>query len=388
LKLFWLALSGFLLLFAIDSGLGLIDETIHLFTGFHPLRVFRIISSSLVLLAAPFAWLAMVISPRVPKLVYAPIVLLMAWFTLGILPLPIYLDLSKLGLVAAVLQVLVAAIALGQAWTHTDTSLRYTDTFRNHRPFFSWINALGVAGATLILGPPTVAVYAFVNADLACKVYSGDFIRLNVNGFEIAHKQYTRGDKTLDLIGMSHIGDPRIYDILFDDIPPSDQTLLLEEGVSDSEGHLGAGPMYDKMAARVGLTTQKSMSEMTNLKIRNADVDVKEFSKETLELLGYVMAIYRADDPLPPLVEYILYAQGHDDPEALGHQLHDDLVTRRNDVLLEHIDGAFKDHQRVIVPWGAYHMKGVEEAVLADGFTKIGDVRHTLVPFAPLFGFN
>jgi uncharacterized protein YbaP (TraB family) len=128
------------------------------------------------------------------------------------------------------------------------------------------------------------------------------------------------------------------------------------------------------------------METMTKLKIRNADVDVKTFDPLTLELLGLVLDIYRADDTLPAFLAYIRFAQSAEDPEAMGEQVYADLITLRNDHLVEHMDKALLDYDRIVVPWGAYHLKGIEPLVIERGFTQVSDKRHTIVPFKLLLG--
>jgi len=386
MRLFWAALNTLWVAFALSAVVAFLDGLLHLVSGYNLLQLVRIPLEMVVVLGSPLAAIAMALSPRVPKTVFGPLVLVELWAVLGMMPLPIYLGLDALSIAIPAVHLAVALALLLRIRQLTGGRLLFPEDFVAEDAFFSWKNTAVVCTLTVLVGPPTLVAYAFLSADLACKVYSADFVRLGPSGLEIAHKRYTRGDQTLDLIGMSHIGDQAVYDVLFDDIPVNASTLLLEEGVSDREGHLGSGPLYEKMAKRAGLATQQPMRDMTTLEVRNADVDVSRFSPETLELLDLVLDIYRADDPLPPLLKYITFAQTHEDPEALGQQLHDDLITLRNDVLLEHVDRAFADYNRVVVPWGAYHMKGVEAEILSDGFVEVSDVRHTIVPFRLILG--
>jgi len=386
-KLFRILLNAMLIVFVVDAGAAFVDELIHLITDWHILSFVRLPTNLIMTLSTPFIWLAIVVSPRVPKSVFGPILVFLTWVICGAMPMPIYLGLTSFGFGLAVIELLVAGAVVARMWQlNNGKGFLVTEEHLNEGPFFSATNAAGITAATLFLGPPALAIYSFVSIDLACKVYSADFVGINLSGFEVAHKQYTKGDKTIDLIGMAHLGDQRVYDTMFDGIEANDRTILLEEGVADSEGHLGSGPLYDKMAERVGLSTQKSMKTMTDLEVRNADVDVKEFHPDTLKLLGLVLEIYRADDPLPPLMAYISFAQGMEDPEAMGDMVYNDLIVLRNDILDEHIDKALLDHDRIVVPWGAYHMKDVEPRVLEKGFTEVSDVRHTLVPFKLLLG--
>ncbi len=387
MKLLATLLNCWLVLFVLNAAGSLVDELVHLLTGWHVLSILLLPIGLLLLVSMPLMWAAMLASPRVPKSVFGPILAMLVWSVLGAMPLPIFLGVTGFALPLSLISVAVAVAVVartrqlnqGERWL-------FTEELFPECPFFSATNAIVIAAVTFVGGPPALLTYGYVSADLACNVYSGDFVGLNPSGFEIVHKQYTKGDKTIDLIGMAHLGDKAVYDVLFDAIEPHEKTILLAEGVADTEGHLGSGPLYDKMAERIGLSTQKPMGQMTEIKVRNADIDVKDFSPETLEILALVLEIYRADDPLPPLIAYITFAQGQDDPEAMGEQVYEDLITLRNDSLWDHMTSAQTDHDRLVVPWGAYHLKDIEERVLGDGFTEVSEIRHTLVPFRLLLG--
>ncbi|MEM7245579.1 MAG: hypothetical protein AAF533_09560, partial [Acidobacteriota bacterium] len=43
-------------------------------------------------------------------------------------------------------------------------------------------------------------------------------------------------------------------------------------------------------------------------------------------------------------------------------------------------------HDRLVIPWGAYHLKDIEAELLADGFAQVAETQHVLVPFRLVFG--
>ena len=49
---------------------------------------------------------------------------------------------------------------------------------------------------------------------------------------------YEKDDKTVTLVGMMHVGEPRFYDELYKSFP--EKALVIVEGVSDREGLLAA----------------------------------------------------------------------------------------------------------------------------------------------------
>ena len=100
--------------------------------------------------------------------------------------------------------------------------------------------------------------------------------------------------------------------------------------------------------------------------IRNADVDASVFEKDTIAVLGAAARLYRSDRLAPALKEFqaTLDELG---PEATAVAFRD-LIDNRNAHLLGEIQAGLDDYQRIIVPWGALHLPGIEDAILAWGF--------------------
>jgi hypothetical protein len=66
-----------------------------------------------------------------------------------------------------------------------------------------------------------------------------------------------------------------------------------------------------------------------------------------------------------------------------------DLVTRRNRVVIGHLGAALKKYDTIIIPWGALHMVGIEKAVIERGFvlqesTQRRSIDFSEIPYAAL----
>lgn len=72
----------------------------------------------------------------------------------------------------------------------------------------------------------------------------------------------------------------------------------------------------------------------------------------------------------------------------VARQLLQDILVLRNQHLLEALDMALPEYQRVVIPWGAYHLPDIEEGLEQRGFTQTGERRHTLIPFGQLGGVD
>jgi hypothetical protein len=235
---------------------------------------------------------------------------------------------------------------------------------------FSVLRSLAVLCVSAVLIPTSLGLYTWGSIDLTLRTYTGDFMRFGPRTLRAAHRTYTKDDKTIDLIAMVHIGKQDYYESILEGLP-KEGTLLLEEGVTDASNHLGQGPLYEKLATNLGLSDQPAMTELTDMATRNADVDVNTFAPQTLSLLHTALSVYRADDTSEALLSYAIWAQSQTDQQALLDQTIDDLVHQRNLHLLEELDRALQDHDRIVVPWGAWHHAEISEAVRARGFEEV-----------------
>lgn len=374
--------SAWLLLFWVDTGLGLFDELVAQGVGLHPLGWVRGMARGMGLLAMPLVWLAVGLSPAVRIRTWLPPLVFTAWTALGASPLSIVLmGRSELGLLLVGLQALVAAWTSWHAIRQEGPWLFGERSFPGPRwgRFAAWT----VAHALVV--PPLLVAYGFGSADLALRRATAGFVSLGLDGVRVAHRTYADDGRTVDLIGMIHLGRRSAYEELFAPIP-AEGTLVLEEGVRDTGGLLITGPLYDRVAAGLGLEAQRPVAEMSVLETRNADVDVATFSEGTRGLLRKVFAIYTAEDPAAAVLDYLIFVRSQKDAETLLSELLEDVVHRRNQHLLLEIDRALGERRRVVVPWGAYHLPGIEQALLARGFERRSERVVTLVPFGSVRG--
>lgn len=369
--------NGWLLLFWADAGLGLLDELGAAVTGVHLLGGARGVTRALAWFGLPWIWLGMAATSALPLRIFAPLTAFMAWMLVGASPVTVLgmgSDWLRLGLAA-----LQAAVALGSAALVGRPGGRWLvevplDAGVRWRRLAGWM-----VGHALVV-PVLLVLYAWGSADLALRQTTGGFARLGVDGVRVVHRAYVREDRVVDLVGMIHVGDPRAYAALFEGIPV-EGTLVLEEGVRDSEGRLPTGASYARLARRLGVEAQRPIADLSRLETRNADVDVGDFSEDTRKFLVKVLAIYGAEDTVAALLDYLVYVQGQPDPEAVVDAVMGDILGMRNAHLLEEIARALRDHPRVVVPWGAYHLPEIEAAILADGFQPREERTITLLPF-------
>jgi hypothetical protein len=211
----------------------------------------------------------------------------------------------------------------------------------------------------------------------------------DITGINSTAREYHRRDQRIDLVGMAHIGEDRAYLDLFGSFA-GESTLILEEGVSDEDGLIGEGLFYEAIAGRIGLDVQPSfealLAEMPAgdadaqlPDIRNADVDAKVFADDTIAVLDATARLYQSDRLAPALAEF----QARLDelgPEATQTAFRD-LIENRNAHLLSEIRAGLDDYQRIVVPWGALHLPGIEDAILGWGFEQTASSQRRITAY-------
>ena len=182
---------------------------------------------------------------------------------------------------------------------------------------------------------------------------------------------------SMNLFGniLKHIGSKRFYDELKDKFPARG-AIILSEGVTDNKNLLKVRSHYEGTASSLGLTTQPAKLSET-VASRNADLDLSETSSETMEalnlILGFHATLDKSRSPLELIPKFIeidkkITEKFSKDPERLFRVLEDDLVMKRNSHLFGEIMASLGEYDVIIVPWGAWHMPGLERLLVARGF--------------------
>ena len=115
----------------------------------------------------------------------------------------------------------------------------------------------------------------------------------------------------------------------------------------------------------------------TAQKPRLADVDLEEFSKESIEFLNLATLIHSRGFRPEVLLELIQKSQN----PLLTEQLWEDLLTLRNAHLLKEIQAELPRSDMIVVPWGAAHMRGIAEEIQKSGFHLSETQEYTVVKF-------
>jgi hypothetical protein len=358
-------------MFLADAAISLLDDTFVLFMGVHALGGIRGLVGALTVILALVVYFMMGITPAVPKRFFLPLTL----FTLMaiILPLPLLIyhrDLSQqASWVISFWQVVLGAAVLWHIQGLTRVHWPLLPEEKLGTRAFSWRNLVGFVAANLFGVMPALVIYIAVCASLAVDHFSGGFLALHPDSLAVRAKRYVRDDgKTIQLIPMMHVGEAEFYNEVSKSF--GSNTVVMLEGVTDEKKLLKHQLSYERMASSLGLTEQKQGFEPAQGKSRRADVDVEDFSKNTIEFLDLVTLAHSKGWNREVLRAV---SQKSQDPLLL-EGLQRDLLTKRNQHLLEEIKSELEDEKDIAVPWGALHMPGIAPQIEGWGF-RVADTR-------------
>jgi uncharacterized protein YbaP (TraB family) len=108
-----------------------------------------------------------------------------------------------------------------------------------------------------------------------------------------------------------------------------------------------------------------------------ADVDVDQFTTNTIQLLNLVTQIHSKGLNAETALKLAQYPQ----PPGFQDQLLDDLIKKRNRHLLEEIHTRLSQSDIIVVPWGALHMPEIAKEIQKSGFRLDGTHEYVVIRF-------
>lgn len=371
-------LSLFLVLFCADAVVSVADDALLLLFGANTLTLFRGVLSLPVLAMAVVVYLLIGIMPMIPKRVVLPLVMFNLAAFLALIPLTIY-DFDRIQHWALVISLCQAVVGFGLLfWVQRGWRFRWpiVPEERVGDRKFSWPRLAGFLAANVLVLAPGILVYLALCASLAVDHLSGGFLALTTDSLSVRARTYTRADgRTIDLIPMMHIGEAGFYRQVSDSFP--EDAVILLEGVSDRRNLIKKQLDYSRMANSLGLAEQQRNFGTGRGKPRPADVDVEQFSPETIAFLNLATRVHSEGFTFRIVQELSSHSQGPEDLERLW----DDLLTLRNDHLMNQIRAALAEGEDVVVPWGAAHMPGIAREIEQAGFKLAESKEYPIVRF-------
>jgi hypothetical protein len=374
-------LNLYLGLFIISGIISAVDDSLVLFCGVYILTAISAIFSFFAALAAPVVYILMGFTRMIPRRVFLPVTLFYLAGFLAMFLLAIYGggDWASLGwkwdlgmsLCQAVLGLTMVCYLQGGwkiGWPLMPQKYLSDEAF-------SWKTPAMFALGNVFILAPAIAIYLVLCGSLAIGHFTGGFLTVHPSGLKVQVRQYMRSDgKEVELVPMAHVADAAFYREISQSFPTN--SIILMEGVTDRHNLLTNGISYKRMARSLGLAEQKKEFKPRG-EIIDADVDVDEFTTNTIHLLNLVMLFHTKGMNADTVMKLALYSP----PPDVQRQLLDDLIRKRNNHLLEKFRSELSEPGMIIIPWGAGHMPGIAEAIQKDGFHLTGTKDYTIIRF-------
>lgn len=398
-NVFWLA-------FLADGLISLIDEAFLGGGASSALYGLRATVATVVVLASLGVALMVSLTPRAPKRVLVPLLLFTWWvglaqaFPLGFLKIPQFMLWLSLGQVALAALLFIFFRSQENHWLFAPAA----------RPAFAWKHAiLGVpAAALLFVIFAVLAIFTGLSGQL--ESVSGGYVKLRPDGIYLLERRFQAGDREVRLSGMMHIAEEEFYTDLLPAADPKTPSVVLIEGVTDRDNRLGdEGLSYSRLASMLSISSQEdsvfmervsaglrrhrehssedgaeaeSFAEMEagSMDFVHADVDVSTFHPKTIAFIVTVMSLFQAED-WPSFLKKFSESSGPLNDESSQTQVIQDILHSRNERLVSEIETSLKDYRRVIIPWGALHLTGVESWLRTHDFVQSGETERKALGF-------
>jgi len=358
-------LSLYLGLFLADAVVSLVNDSLAIIFKVQLLGAIRGLLAFVVILASIGVYGLMGLTPMIPKRLFLPLVLFTPVALLATVPVMIY-HYGALPLFAG-------AVSLGQLGLGLIVLHRAQGSFRLHWPLlreerinsqrFSWPNLLGFLGINFLVLLPVTVVYLLLGTSVAIDHYSAGFVALRSHGLTVQARKYVRADgKTVQLFPMAHVAERSFYQTLADSF--TSNSIALMEGVTDEQGLLTNHISYQRAAESLGVAEQQKEFKPTQGELVPADVDIADFTTNTIGFLNLTMLVHARG--LKP--EILLQLMQFTPTPGFEQELLDDLVHKRNRHVVEELRSRLAESEQFVVPWGAAHMPGIAEEIQKLGF--------------------
>lgn len=356
-------LSLGLALFLADAVVSLVDESLILLFEVHVLTLIRMPLSLLALFLALIIYCLMGLTPMIPKRLFLPVTLFNPVATVIVIPSVIYFY-SRIHQIAWGISLGQVILGLSILY-YCQGGLKFRWPLVGERRLeirrFSWRNLSVFLLVNAVVLVPALIIYLVFCAALAVDHFSDGFLALRPVGLTVQVRKYVRSDgKTIQLVPMSHVGEPDFYQTLAQSFPTN--AIILMEGVTDNQNLITNEITYQRMATALGVAEQHEEFQPRGKLVR-ADVDVAEFTPNTIAGLNLVMLVHSRGVNAETIIKLMQFSPPH-----FEEQLFDDLLRKRNRRLLEEIHARLLQSENIIVPWGAAHMPEIAKEIQKAGF--------------------
>jgi len=368
-------LSLCLAVFLADGVVSLVDDSFIVFFGVHSLSFLRGLVSIAGLLMALGLYGLMGLTPMVPKRLFLPIPVFFVVSLLALFTLAIFWRhwVAQTAFLISAGELILGLWLLYWSRGGSNFSWPLVPVERLGSRGFSWRNLCAFALVNIFVVLPLIALYLFVSTARAVNHLSEGFMALHPAGFTVQVRKYVRADgKVIELFPMIHIASKGFYQEVSQTFPSN--SVILMEGVTDKGNLLTNKLSYKRTAKSLGLADQKETFHPSQGEMVGADVDVGQFSTETIDFLNIVTLLHAKGVNAENLSKLMRYSPS----PQFEERLFDDILRKRNQHLLEEIQSYLPQSDNIMVPWGVAHMPGLAREIQKSGF-RLSETREYVV---------
>jgi hypothetical protein len=377
-KLLFILLSLCLGLFLAGGAVSVVDDSLVLLFGLHLLTMTSLILTFIAMLMAMLVYGLMGLTPMIPKRVFLPITLFYVAALLVVFPTLIYCY-DRMVQIDWILSFCQVILGLGLLWwLQGGLKFRWPIIEDKHLGDrrFSWRNLSVFLLVNIIGALPVIVIYTAVCATLAVNHFSGGFLALHPGGMTVQVRKYVRNDgKTILLIPMAHVAEADFYRKVSQSFPSN--SIILMEGVTDRQHLITTGTSYKRMARALHMAEQHEEFAPSRGEMVQADVDVEQFSTNTIGFLNLVMLVHSKG--ITP--ETVQKALQYSPPPDFQKQVFGDLLRKRNRHLWAEIQARLPQSENIIVPWGVAHMPEIAAEIQKSGFRLDESREYSVIKF-------
>ena len=376
----WLALflSLFVLLFLADAVISLADDSLLLFKQSGALSILRLLVGLVALLVTLVVYVLMALMPAIPKRLFVPLALFAPVSLLWGIYFSIYYynHTTLISWLTSGLQVILGFGILFKLRGKGKWSWPLVPVIWLDGPGFTWRNLIVFVLANIFGLLPAFAIALFLCAGAAVNHFTGGFMTLHPLDFTVQARTYTRDDgETIQLFPMVHVAESDFYRSVLQTFPTNASILM--EGVTDEHNLMTNKISYQRMARSLGLAEQHEKFVPPRRQVVRADIDIDQFSTNTIALLNLVMLVHAQGINATNLPELLQFSPSPD----FQNELLDDLLVKRNQHLLKEIKDYLPQTKYIIVPWGVAHMPGISREIQKLGFHLQATHEYTVIRF-------
>jgi hypothetical protein len=376
----WLALflSVFVLLFLADAVISLADDSLILFKNVFALSNLRFLIGLVTLLATLVVYALMALTPAIPKRLFVPLALFApVSFLLGMFFIIYYYEhIPLINWLTSALQVILGFWILFKLRGRGKWGWPLVPVIWLAGRGFTWRNLIVFVVANIFGLLPVFAIALFICAGMAVNHFTDGFMTLHPLDFTVQARTYTRDDgKTIQLFPMVHVAESDFYRNILQTFPTNASILM--EGVTDEQNLLTNKISYKRMAHSLGLAEQHEKFIPRRAQVVRADIDVDQFSSNTIALFNLVMLVQAQGVNVTNAQDLFQFSPSPD----FENELFGDLLVKRNQHLLQEIEDQLPQTKYIIVPWGVAHMPGIARAIQKLGFHLQATHEYTVIRF-------